>query len=163
VRSIIHDPHEEKETGVRVIDMHLKNTTEYYSRVIIVNASTLNALIIPLNSVSDRFPNGFGNDSGQLGEYVAFHNYRGGFGGNFEGYLGSYYYGRRPTMLVMPNFRNIYTQETYFSRGYLVRRYTECAKGTQNLEFIGKQDKEALNEPGPRRISMRMQVKPYRF
>jgi hypothetical protein len=41
-----------------------------------MNASALNTNLILLNSKSKRFPNGLGNDSGVLGKYIAFHNYR---------------------------------------------------------------------------------------
>ena len=40
---------------------------EFYADVIFLNASALNSAWIMMNSVSKRFPNGFGNDSDQLG------------------------------------------------------------------------------------------------
>ena len=81
VHSIIYDEEKEKATGVRVIDAQTNETTEYYANVIFVNASALNTNLILLNSTSNRFPNGLGNDSGVLGKYVAFHNYRAGISG----------------------------------------------------------------------------------
>jgi hypothetical protein len=44
--------------------------------VIFINAGAPNTNLILLNSTSNRFPNGLGNDSGLLGKYFAFHNYR---------------------------------------------------------------------------------------
>ncbi|HEY6899300.1 MAG TPA: GMC family oxidoreductase, partial [Puia sp.] len=114
VHSIIYDEQKGKATGVRVIDAKTKQATEYFARIIFVNASTLNSVLLLLNSTSNRFPNGLGNDNGLLGKYVAFHNYRGGAGGTFEGYEDSYYYGRRPTMVMMPNFRNLYKHDQEF-------------------------------------------------
>ena len=73
-----------------------------------------------LNSTSKRFPNGFGNDNGLLGKYMAFHNYRGNLNASIEGFEDKYYFGRRPTAVMMPNFRNVYKQETDFQRGYMV-------------------------------------------
>src|SRR6188768_2046248 len=75
--SIIYDEKKGKAIGVRVIDSNTKEEMEFYARIIFVNASTLNTNLILLNSKSSRFPNGLGNDSGLLGRYVAFHNYRG--------------------------------------------------------------------------------------
>src|SRR5690606_35592751 len=56
--------------------------------------------------------------SGLLGKYIAFHNYMGTLGGNMPGYENKYYYGRRPTQPIIPDFRNVHHQETDFLRGY---------------------------------------------
>ena len=71
------DEKKNKATGVRIIDTNTKAVTEYFARIIFVNASALNSNLILLNSTSNRFPNGLGNDSGVLGKYVGFQNYRG--------------------------------------------------------------------------------------
>ena len=76
VHSIIYDDKLGKATGVRVIDANTKEMTEYYAKIIFVNAAAINTNLILVNSTSARFPNGLGNDSGVLGKYVAFHNYR---------------------------------------------------------------------------------------
>jgi len=119
VHSIIYDEKKGKATGVRVIDAHTKEATEYYAKIIFVNAATMNTNLVLLNSTSSRFPNGLGNDNGLLGKFVAFHNYRGTLSASMDGYLDSYYYGRRPCAIMMPNFRNVYKQEMDFLRGYM--------------------------------------------
>ena len=86
VHSIIYDDQKQKAVGVRIIDANTKEATDYFARVIFMNASALNTNLILLNSTSKRFPNGFGNDNGLLGKYVAFQNYRGSVGGDIEGY-----------------------------------------------------------------------------
>ena len=48
----------------------------------------LNSNLILLNSTSNRFPNGLGNDNGLLGKYIAFHNYRGTVSGSYDGPAG---------------------------------------------------------------------------
>ncbi len=73
------------------IDTNTKQSTDYFARVIFMNASALNSNLILLNSTSRGFPNGFGNDNGLLGKYVAFHNYRGSLKGDVEGYEDKYY------------------------------------------------------------------------
>src|SRR6186713_2294484 len=77
VHSILYDEKLGKASGVRVIDTNTKEITEYYARIIFLNASALNTNLILLNSVSSRFPNGLGNDSGVLGKSICFNNYRG--------------------------------------------------------------------------------------
>ncbi len=118
VHSIIYDEKKGKAVGVRVVDAHTKAMTEYYADVIFVNAAAINTNLILLNSVSSRFPAGLGNDSGVLGKYVAFHNYRARVNGEFEGYLDQTTEGRRPNSGYIPRFRNVYKQETDFLRGY---------------------------------------------
>ena len=77
VHSIIYDEQKQRASGVRVIDANTKKATEFFAKIIFVNGSALNSNLILLNSTSNRFPNGLGNDSGVLGKYVCHHNYRG--------------------------------------------------------------------------------------
>lgn len=119
VHSIIYDERQQKATGVRVVDAVSKQVTEYFAPVIFVNAAALNTNLILLNSTSGRFPNGLGNDSGLLGKYVAFHNYRARVNAEYEGLADSTQSGgRRPNSGYIPRFRNVYKQETDFLRGY---------------------------------------------
>lgn len=159
VHSIIYDDKKGKATGVRVVDRLTKQATEYFAKIIFVNAATLNTNLILLNSTSSRFPNGFGNDNGLLGKYVAFHNYRGSMSSSFDGPMDSYYYGRRPAAIMMPNFRNVYKQETDFLRGYMVF-YSATRPGWGHKvegEQLGGAYKDALAEAGPWGVYMMMQ------
>lgn len=118
VHSVLYDEKRGKATGVRVIDAKTKESMNFYAKIIFVNAAAINTNLILLNSISSRFPNGLGNDSGLLGQYVAFHNYRAGISGTYEGYLDSMTDGRRPNGSYIPRFRNVHKQETDFLRGY---------------------------------------------
>jgi choline dehydrogenase-like flavoprotein len=158
VHSIIYDEATQKASGVRVIDAITKKATEYYAKIIFVNAATLNTNLILLNSTSKRFPNGLGNDNGLLGKYIAFHNYRGKVSASYDGPLDSYYYGRRPTQPMMPNFRNVHKQETDFLRGYMT--FFGAGRGNADgstTDGIGGEYKEAISEPGGWYVSMMMQ------
>jgi choline dehydrogenase-like flavoprotein len=158
VHSIIFDDATQKASGLRVIDAITKKATEYYAKIIFVNAATLNTNLILLNSTSKRFPNGLGNDNGLLGKFIAFHNYRGKVSASYDGPLDSYYYGRRPTQPMMPNFRNVHKQETDFLRGYMT--FFGAGRGNadgSNTDGIGGEYKEAITEPGGWYVSMMMQ------
>jgi len=158
VHSIIYDEKKGKATGVRVIDAITKESTEYFAKIIFVNAACLNTNLILLNSTSNRFPNGFGNDSGLLGKYIAFQNYRGIVTGTIDGFLDGYYYGRRPTEAIMPSFRNVYKQETDFLRGYMV--FCGASRNgwsDKNNEGIGAGLKDELSEAHGWRVYMSMQ------
>ncbi len=159
VHSIIYDTEQEKVTGVRVIDPISKETTEYFARIIFLNASCLNSNLVLLNSKSYRFPNGLGNDNGLVGKYIAFHNYRGSITATYDGYQDSYYYGRRPTAMMLPNFRNVYEHDRPFKGGYQVH-YSAFRK-SWNREVEGDQlggsFKEKISKPGEWDIYMMMQ------
>lgn len=118
VHSIIYDEKKGKATGVQVIDAYTKEMTEFYAKIIFVNAAAINSNLILLNSKSNRFPDGLGNDSGVLGKYFAFHNYRARIRAEYEGHLDQKTDGRRPAAGYVPRFRNVYKQETDFLRGY---------------------------------------------
>ncbi|MEM1122609.1 MAG: GMC family oxidoreductase [Bacteroidota bacterium] len=118
VHSIIFDEKANKATGVRVIDANTKETTEYFADVIFVNAGTFNTNLLLLNSKSERFPNGLGNDNGLLAKYIAFHNYRGKINATHPNHTDKRTEGGRPTSAYIPRFRNVYRQETDFLRGY---------------------------------------------
>ena len=155
VDSIIYDEKAGKASGVRVIDTITGEATEFFARIIFINAACLNTNLILLNSTSSRFPNGLGNDNGLLGHYIAFHNYRGTVSADIVGPEDRYYYGRRPTQPMMPNFRNVHKQETDFLRGYMV--FFGADRGRGYSDEIGAGLKEAISEAGPWSVSMMMQ------
>ncbi|MFT3932095.1 MAG: GMC family oxidoreductase [Chitinophagaceae bacterium] len=159
VHSIVYDDKLGKATGVQVIDAHTKQSTVYYAKIIFVNAACLNTNLLLLNSTSSRFPNGFGNDNGLLGKYMAFHNYRGNISASIDGFEDKTDYGRRPTAVMMPNFRNVYKQETDFLRGYMVHYSAGRSKWQGNGQIgIGAEWKDSITEPaGAWNVSMMMQ------
>lgn len=118
VDSIIYDEQLGRAKGVMVIDAQTGESIEYYAKIIFVNAGSFNTNLILLNSKSNRFPEGLGNDNGLLGKYVAFHNYRATMSAEFEGLLEYRTKGRRPSSGYIPRFRNVKRQETDFLRGY---------------------------------------------
>jgi len=159
VHSVIYNEGLGKATGVRVIDAKTKKASEYYAKIIFINAACLNTNLILLNSTSNRFSNGLGNDNGLLGKYIAFHNYRGTLFAGYDGHEDKYYYGRRPTQPMMPNFRNVQKQEMDFLRGYTVHfsagRY--APESNVDGDQIGGVYKDAICEPGGWYVSMMMQ------
>jgi choline dehydrogenase-like flavoprotein len=159
VHSIIYDESKKKATGVRVIDAETKKVTEYFAKIIFLNAACLNTNLILLNSTSTRFPNGLGNDNGLLGKYIAFQNYRGSLTADIDGPEDKYYYGKRPTAVMMPNFRNVHKQEMDFVRGYMVFFTASRHPGATDYtgETIGGKYKDAMSEAGGWSVYMMMQ------
>ena len=118
VHSVLYDETLQKAIGVRVIDAKTKESLDYFAKVVFVTAATLNTNLILLNSKSNRFPNGLGNDNGLMGKYIAFHNYRATINAQYKGFPDRTIEGAKPTSHYVPRFRNVYKQETDFLRGY---------------------------------------------
>ncbi len=149
VHSIIYDEKLHKATGVRVIDANTLKMTEYFAKIIFVNAGTINTTLVLLNSVSPQFPNGLGNTNGVLGHYLMDHNYRGTLGGQYDGYPDQYYYGRRPTGIYIPRFRNVGNDvQKGFLRGYAFAAGGSRANSNVTDDTIGASFKEQFTEPG---------------
>ena len=148
VHSIIYDDAKGKATGVRVIDAKTHEATEYFANVIFINAGAINTNLILLNSTSKRFPNGLGNDSGLLGKYFAFHNYRARITAKYDGMLDFKTEGGRASGAYVPRFRNVYKQETDFLRGYAAtfnaNRWGGSGGGAEGL--FGEELKNKLME-----------------
>ncbi|HWB28241.1 MAG TPA: GMC family oxidoreductase [Chitinophagaceae bacterium] len=159
VHSIIYDEQKGKATGVRIIDTNTKQATEFFAKVIFVNAACLNTNLVLLNSTSNRFPNGIGNDTGLLGKYMSCHNYRGSVHGIMRGFEDKYYYGRNPTNPIIANYRNLHKQDTDFLGTYLTFAWAS-RPATFNegmLEGVGADFKAAISEPSVWHAGMYMQ------
>ena len=159
VHSIIYDAKKNKAIGVRVVDTNTKKITDYFARIIFVNASALNSNLILLNSVSNRFPNGLGNDSGLLGHYVAHHNYRASVNAELHGMEDKYYYGKNPTEPILANYRNLGKIDTGYVGGFttFMGAYRDTPDDDAMPQSIGGTYKDALCEPGPWKTYMYMQ------
>lgn len=153
VSEVLYDEKSKRAQGVRVIDSKTHQTTEYYARIIFLNASAMSTNFILLNSVSSRFPNGFGNDSGTLGKYIMDHHFQAGANAQADG-LGfddKYYYGRRANGIYIPRYRNIGTDKREYLRGFGYQGGASRS-GWQRLiaeAGFGTDLKEQATQPGP--------------
>lgn len=150
VQSVIYDEAKGKATGVRVLDAETNEEHEFYAKVIFLNASTLGSTFILLNSISDRFPNGMGNESGELGHNLMDHHFKVGASGAYDGFKDMYYKGRRPNGIYVPRFRNINEKRTDFIRGYGYQGGASRDSWWRNIKEVGvgAELKEALLTPG---------------
>ncbi|MDR6560539.1 MULTISPECIES: GMC family oxidoreductase [unclassified Arcicella] len=118
VTEIMYDENKKKATGVRVRDAVTMQDREYFAKIIFVCGSTIGSTSLMMNSVSNRFPEGMGNDSGQLGHNLMDHHFRTGASGTWEGDLDKYYYGRRANGIYIPRYRNIGSDKRDYLRGF---------------------------------------------
>ncbi len=150
VNKVIYDEKSDRATGVEVIDTETNAITEYFAKVIFVNASTIATAAILLNSTSDRFPNGLGNDSDQLGRNIMDHHKGAGAEANVDGFEEFYYSGRRPNGLYVPRFRNITDHNENYLRGfgYQGGASREEWRDEITLRPIGSELKNEIQKPG---------------
>jgi choline dehydrogenase-like flavoprotein len=156
VYEVIHDHAKGRATGVRVLDAVSGKQTEYFAKVIFLCASSLGSAFIMLNSTSSRFPNGFGNDSGELGHNIMDHNKPAGSSAQVEGYLDVAYTGRRPNGFYIPRYRNVGKDKRSYLRGFGFQgRASRAGYGRfSDSALIGEELKQAFAEPGPWNMGM---------
>jgi choline dehydrogenase-like flavoprotein len=118
VYEIIYDEKKGKAKGVKVLDAETGEQHEFYARVIFLCASTMGSAFVMMNSVSSRFPNGFGNDSGELGHNIMDHHLGVGARGEVPGFDDQYYSGRRANGFYIPRYRNIGKDKRDYLRGF---------------------------------------------
>lgn len=153
VHEVMYDDSTGKATGVRVIDQNTKESTEYYAKVIFLCASAIASASILMQSKSARFPNGMGNDSGELGHNIMDHHLGVGAYAQVDGYEDKYYKGRRANGVYVPRFRNLGGSSNMdnFVRGYGYQGGASRQGWGRNLgleERVGPLAKEAAMEPG---------------
>lgn len=153
VTEIIFDNKKGKAVGVRIKDAETLEETEFFAKVIFTCASALGSTSILMNSKSDRFPEGMGAESGELGHNLMDHHFKVGASGNYDGFKDKYYKGRRPNGIYIPRFQNLpwdpSTKKDYL-RGYGYQgggRRGSWRRAVAELGF-GKDMKEKMTEPG---------------
>jgi len=150
VESVIYDKATNRASGVRVLDAESGEHTEYFAKVVFLCASTLNSTWILLNSTNGQFSEGLANSSGVLGKFLTDQHYRIGARGRVEGFDDKYYFGGRPTGIIVPRFRNVHEQRTDYVRGFNYQGWANRAgwsRGLNAAEF-GGEFKDKLHEPG---------------
>ena len=124
--------------------------------MIFLCASTFGSAHIMLNSVSKRFPNGFGNDSGELGCNIMDHHLDVGAGALVDGYTDEYYTGRRPNGFYIPRYRNLGSEKRDYIRGFGYQGGAGRLGWTRLMldTTLGAELKEKAATPGPWYIGM---------
>lgn len=152
VHEVIYDDTTKKATGVKVIDTITKETFTYYAKVIFLCASAIASASILLQSKSERFPNGLGNDSGELGHNIMDHHFHIGATAIAEGFEDKIIKGRRPNGLYIPRYRNLggNTNVSTFKRGYGFQGGATRSKVSELVAELkyGPKLKEAILKPG---------------
>lgn len=156
---IVYDDKTKQATGVKVIDANTKEKFFFKASIVFCCASTMASASILMQSKSKRFPNGLGNDSGELGHNIMDHHYTVGASAEVDGFEDKYYKGRRPNGFYIPRFQNLgdgKTDTKNYIRGFGYQgsaSRTGWQRAVSELSF-GKELKDELLKPGPWRIGM---------
>lgn len=153
---LIYDEKLGKATGIKVLDAETGEQLEFYAKVIFLCASTFGSTFIMLNSISNRFPNGFGNDSGELGHNIMDHHLSVGAGADVDGFEDKYYSGRRANGFYIPRYRNVGKDKRDYLRGFGYQGGAS-RQGWSSLVSelsLGADLKNAVSKPGKWTIGM---------
>jgi len=156
VSEIIYDDTKGKATGVRVINQLTHQTTEYFAKILFLNAGSINTAALLLNSKSSRFQNGLGNDSDQVGRNLMDHQLGSGAMATIEGFENDYMFGQRPNALYIPRFRNWGNdKQTSYLRGFGYQGGASRVSWERgvNADGFGLDFKKDMTKPGPWTIS----------
>lgn len=150
VTEIVYDDASQRATGVWVRDSVTNQDREYFARILFVCASAISSTALLLNSVSKRFPDGLGNDSGELGHNLMDHHFRTGAEGVWEGDLDRYYYGRRANGIYIPRYQNIGKDKRDYLRGFGYQGGASRDGWKRNVAELnfGSDFKTELTKPG---------------
>jgi len=147
---IIYDENTKKAKGVRVINQNTMAVEEFFSKIVFLNAGSMNTAALLLNSKSSRFPTGLGNDSDQVGRNIMDHHLGVGANATVDGFENDYIFGQRPNALYIPRFRNWGTDKKDFLRGYGYQGGASKSDWKRGITMngFGASFKEDMTRPG---------------
>lgn len=152
VHEVIYDDKTKLATGVKVIDRITKEKREFKGKIIFLCASAIASTSILMQSKSKRFPNGMGNDCGELGHNVMDHHFKAGAYAKSDQFKDKYFKGRRPGGVYLPRFRNIGgdTDQKNYTRGFGYQGGGGRGDWEENIAEMGygKGLKEVIQKPG---------------
>ncbi|WP_298474686.1 GMC family oxidoreductase [uncultured Maribacter sp.] len=156
VHEVVYDDKTKMATGVRIVDALTNEKIEYKAKVIFLCASAMASVGILLQSKSERFPNGLGNDSDALGRGIMDHHYQLGASAKVDGFLDKYYKGRRPNGFYIPRFVNLdsKTERKDYKRGFGFQGSASRGNWSDAIAEMGYGTdlKESILKPGEWRI-----------
>jgi choline dehydrogenase-like flavoprotein len=147
---VLYDKDKKRATGVEVLDAETNKTYQYQSKIVFLNASTINSAWLLMNSATDVWPDGLGSSSGELGHNLMDHHLDVGAYGRVEGYEDKYVYGRRANGVYVPRFRNLFGDKRDYVRGFGYQGGAGRSGWDREIAelSIGAELRSALSEPG---------------
>jgi choline dehydrogenase-like flavoprotein len=150
VTQVLYDKDKKRATGVEILDAETNKTYTYTSKIVFLNASTINTAWLLMNSATDVWPDGLGSSSGELGHNLMDHHLGVGAFAQVEGYEDKYYYGRRANGIYIPHFANLFGDKRDYIRGFGYQGGASREGWDRDIAelSVGVELREALSEPG---------------
>jgi choline dehydrogenase-like flavoprotein len=150
VTQVLYDKDKKRATGVEILDAETNKTYTYTSKIVFLNASTINTAWLLMNSATDVWPDGLGSSSGELGHNLMDHHLGVGAFGHVDGYEDKYYYGRRANGIYIPHFANLFGDKRDYIRGFGYQGGASREGWDRDIAelSVGVELREALSEPG---------------
>ena len=158
VYDIVYDNEKGVASGVKIIDTLTKEKIFIKASIIFCCASAIASASILMQSTSERFPNGLGNDSGELGHNIMDHHLGVGASAVVDEHSDKYYKGRRPSGFYIPRFKNLdsKSKSNDYIRGFGYQggaSRSNWRRAVSELSY-GKDLKDELLKPGSWSIGM---------
>ncbi|MGB0837977.1 MAG: GMC oxidoreductase, partial [Flavobacteriaceae bacterium] len=155
---IVYDDELGKATGVKVIDTESHEELFFQADIIFSCASAIASTSILMQSKSERFPNGLGNDSGELGHNIMDHHFKVGAYAETDLFDDTYVKGRKPNGFYIPRFRNLdeKTEQKDYIRGFGYQGGAQRANWSRAVGEMsyGADLKKELVKPGKWQVGM---------
>lgn len=150
VDTVNYDDKAKRVSGVNVIEKGTGTRKTYTARMVFLCAGSFNTVALLLRSRSQAFPNGLANASGVLGKYIMDHASTVGVASIIPGFDKHYYYGNRPTGVVIPRFVNLDKDDQPYVRGFSYQGGAYRASWSRGTKMagIGESFKQQLQQPG---------------
>ena len=150
VTQVLYDKDKKRATGVEILDAETNKTYTYTSKIVFLNASTINTAWLLMNSATDVWPDGLGSSRGELGHNLMDHHLGVGAFGQVDGYEDKYYYGRRANGIYIPHFANLFGDKRDYIRGFGYQGGASREGWDRDIAelSVGVELREALSEPG---------------
>ena len=153
VSNLEYDAAKKRVTGVRVVDANTGQAEVIPAKLVFLCASAMASTQILMNSRIPGTGKSHFDNSNTLGRYVMDHIFRVGVGGEIPGLTEYIEYGRRPSGVYVPRFRNNGGEEGVgFKRGYGYQG--SAGRDPAPPEGFGASMKQGMRQYGPWRFSM---------
>jgi len=153
VKELVYDEKSGKASKITIINSKTKQESEYQAKLFFLNASTLGSTQILLNSISKRFPNGMGNDSGVLGHFLMDHHFGAGATAEVPDFQDTIEFGRRPNGFYIPRYQNVGKDKRNYLRGFGYEGDSKRRAGVAS-DDIGIELKNKMSQFGPWKIEL---------
>jgi choline dehydrogenase-like flavoprotein len=137
-----------------VIDQVSKQSSEYFAKIIFLNASCIPSTAILMQTETKRYGKAGLDESGALGHYLMDHHFHAGANGTFEGHQDKTTYGRRPNGIYIPRYRNFNEPANDYVRGFGYQARGNRQGWNRDIPGFGVEYKQKLTTLGNWQVNL---------